>query len=540
MADGVLKVRVGGGWQPVPTLGPIGPTGPTGPQGPKGDTGNTGPAGSTAAHHANHEPGGSDKITYLQLDNAIGGLTPNLELALTTGAPTLMWTERQAVLDKKRWRAYANATSFVFDTVDDAVTTILTAPLILERSGNVTVGGNLLKINAPGNAAVGLYSAAAATGLRYSKWQADTDGTIKLYMLNDADTAVVGVPLTCYRDGGVNVGNSLNVTNHILAHGNIRTEGSRGNPPGVTGSGLELFFQGGVAYVHPYDIPSGSYPPLYLWTSELRTRGGCNHYLDGQTTIYGNLYLKNAIYPGMDNAATQSIYYIHASSAYGFYCNTGLYLAYGLWTAQHVSVGTTLNVGGATTLAATTCGTLRCGQVTFEHNVWHMSPDGWQRLHFTWGGPSYLKGASIIFRNENDTDVASIASSGNLQVAGEINSQGTIGTATNIWRSNLHPQGYIYPGQGGTAYQATWYIQGHGSWGLYCNTGFYVAGNVWSAAGFSSATYHHDGYHNAYIGRWVGTPDNGNFPGTSGNGSTNSGFLRFYVAGSPVYVPYYV
>jgi hypothetical protein len=63
MANGVLKVNVGGVWQSL--QGPQGPVGPIGPQGPKGDTGATGPSGTSTPHHVTHETGGTDAIVAL-------------------------------------------------------------------------------------------------------------------------------------------------------------------------------------------------------------------------------------------------------------------------------------------------------------------------------------------------------------------------------------------------------------------------------------------------------------------------------------------
>jgi hypothetical protein len=129
------------------------------------------------------------------------------------------------------------------------------------------------------------------------------------------------------------------------------------------------------------------------------------------------------------------------------------------------------------------------GIVYLPSNTWHVSTsDSWERIHFTHGGPTYLKGPSVYIRNNSNTDIGIFASDG------QFTASGSIGSNLNQWRSNLHNvNGYLYPGRAdaGGAYQASWYLGGHASYGLYSNTGLRVegvlqCGNVFSAAYFRS------------------------------------------------------
>jgi len=428
------------------------------------------------------------------------------------------------VLDATRIDAYTVST-----------TGVLTKRLALADTGKHQIGGQELKIYSSTYADLGFYAGGYAAGTRYCKLQ-HASGNLNLYMLDDGDTAIQSIPMTWYRNGNVNIGGALSLSGALVLPTNVNASlkfGAQtdtypalrdGNPYGYPGY-LEVVTAG---------TPAAAYAPLrasFVWTTGTSNSLGdltCRGATDFQNGIYvsassivvvrgaGNsitsgwdLYSTAPIYPGREDTGwtTQSQWYLSSHASYGLKSNTGLYLAGGLWVA---------------------------GGITFPVSVWHNSSEGHQRLFFESSSVTYLKGHGIAFRNLNDTYI------GGFDVSGNFTASGTIGTSTNVWRSNFHPGGLIYPGQGGEAYQTTWYIQGHGSYGIYCNTGLYVQGNVWSAAGFSSGVYHVDSYYNAYIGRWVGTPDNGNFPGTSGNGSTNSGFLKFYVGGSPVYVPYYV
>jgi hypothetical protein len=52
----------------------------------------------------------------------------------------------------------------------------------------------------------------------------------------------------------------------------------------------------------------------------------------------------------------------------------------------------------------------------------------------------------------------------------------------------LQSAGEIYPGQMGAGIQGTWYIASHASYGLYVNTGLFLAGGLWS----TGVTYLHN------------------------------------------------
>jgi hypothetical protein len=127
-------------------------------------------------------------------------------------------------------------------------------------------------------------------------------------------------------------------------------------------------------------------------------------------------------YPGRVDVAAGNIqgsWYLGTHPAYGLYSNTGLYLA------------GAITVAGATNVNAISCTTVTCtglntqggtinqapnGQMLMGGAVWHVSGDNWQRLHFGWGGPTYIKGAGIVFRNTSngadDTDMGSFTGAG--------------------------------------------------------------------------------------------------------------------------------
>lgn len=76
---------------------------------------------------------------------------------------------------------------------------------------------------------------------------------------------------------------------------------------------------------------------------------------------------------------------------------------------------------------------------------------------------------------------------GDLTVRGSTDFQSGINvTAGAVSTSNYITAGKeIYPGRvdvAGPANQFSWYLSGHGSFGLYTNTGLYVTGNIWTPA----------------------------------------------------------
>jgi hypothetical protein len=79
---------------------------------------------------------------------------------------------------------------------------------------------------------------------------------------------------------------------------------------------------------------------------------------------------------------------------------------------------------------------------------------------------------------------------GGLTVTGAATLYGSLDVATSlVLGQNFHGRDgyYIFPGRidiapGTGGIQGAWMLASHGSYGLYCNTGFYAAGNVWSAA----------------------------------------------------------
>lgn len=107
------------------------------------------------------------------------------------------------------------------------------------------------------------------------------------------------------------------------------------------------------------------------------------------------------------------------------------------WTGAHTfSAPIALN-GAATFAAAATFNSTATfngavtfsGVCSFRTNVWHISSDAAQRIHFVNNGTTHFKspvtsGSSHTFRNANDTDLVSIsAANGTLTTTGNISAQ---------------------------------------------------------------------------------------------------------------------
>lgn len=79
----------------------------------------------------------------------------------------------------------------------------------------------------------------------------------------------------------------------------------------------------------------------------------------------------------------------------------------------------------------------------------------------------------------------SLNRAGNLTCAGTFTAVGSIGSNVNQWRSSLHNDGgYIYPGRAdaGGALQTSFYLAGNNSYGLYTNTGLYLESAIWASS----------------------------------------------------------
>jgi hypothetical protein len=70
----------------------------------------------------------------------------------------------------------------------------------------------------------------------------------------------------------------------------------------------------------------------------------------------------------------------------------------------------------------------------------------------------------LVLHRDGQVSIAS-----HLSVGGNVNASGSV-----------LPSGYVYPGRAdGGAAQTSWYLASHGNYGLYSNTGLYIAGNLW-------------------------------------------------------------
>jgi hypothetical protein len=172
------------------------------------------------------------------------------------------------------------------------------------------------------------------------------------------------------------------------------------------------------------------------FTAGLYMSGG-NFTGPGSIVVNGSIQAGNYIYPGAVTApgTIQASWYLGAHSSYGLYSNTGFYLEGGVYC------GLIQTRSGGTSLADLTC--------TGANN-------------FTAGLTVSAGGASIT---------------------------GT--TVTNALTVNAGPitcsayimcAGVMYPGRiDNGAAQTSWYLASHPSYGLYSNTGLYLAGNFYVA-----------------------------------------------------------
>ena len=208
----------------------------------------------------------------------------------------------------------------------------------------------------------------------------------------DSEGSTIGGETFLDRAGNFTVANNLKAGSFIVAGTCVRAVGARGAPPS-TGGGIELFFQSGSGYLHGYNITTSSYTPIIIYGEGVRIGRG-DLYVDG-----GGAQVFGPIYPGRYDTTwgIQTSWYLASHGSYGLFSNTGLYLSGGL------TVVSTSNFIGLIRLAC---------------DVWHISGEGNQRLHFTTSGITYIQGSGITFRNNAQVDTFIVDSGGNANCGG--------------------------------------------------------------------------------------------------------------------------
>ena len=106
------------------------------------------------------------------------------------------------------------------------------------------------------------------------------------------------------------------------------------------------------------------------------------------------------------------------------------------------------------------------------------------RISFHWPGVVAsqigMDNAGVIRTYDNPgTGYAAFACAGITCTA--LTASGATSLGNTVINGNMQTTGYVYPGRYDTpgAAQGSWILAGHGSYGLYCNTGFYVVGQIW-------------------------------------------------------------
>lgn len=210
-----------------------------------------------------------------------------------------------------------------------------TSGISMYRNGTTFIGGGLLKINSPNNAALGFYNDAAAVGSKYGKWQMDTDGSLKFYMLDDGDTAVQNVPLQFSRNG------------NVLAGSNVY----------LYGPSASLYVQTSNASLYLMDTTQPANTRNFRIMSQAQI---LRFYAqdDGESGFLtmtemdrsGNLKTRGSVYPGTYGGGIQNSWLITGHPSYGLYTNTGIYAESTMWgnvleSRNHINAGSTIRAG---------------------------------------------------------------------------------------------------------------------------------------------------------------------------------------------------
>ena len=320
MATGVLKVKVGGTWQPIIT-GTLGST-PTGTE-------------SYLTQNAEAALPNSRRLvagTGIVLNTSVAGQMTIGVSGSGTGdviGPSSSVDNHVALFSGTTGKIIKDSGGIV----------------VTEGSGNaVTMKSNVV-ITGPnaGDIAVRLKLWDMSQPADKKKWEMyNYSQFFNILALNDAENAV-DANFLFRREGSLVLGSLL--TNKSM----VRVEGPRDPvPTGATGLGTEIFTQGGNSYFHSYNISTGQYGPCQYY--------GISHYMNAGLTVAGDFRATGSIgcdtnqwrsnlhnaggymYPGQITAggAIQSSWFLGSHSSYGLYSNTGLYIEGAYWTPAYI------------------------------------------------------------------------------------------------------------------------------------------------------------------------------------------------------------
>jgi hypothetical protein len=313
---------------PQGPIGPTGATGPTGPTGPQGAQGIQGPMGTVGAHHTTHEPGGADVLVFSAASRLHGrdatGPGAMQEISIGAGLTltgTVLSATAQGMVAHHATHEPGGTDVIANNAWTNVANTFTANQLVnkaypewtLRHSSDATRGRLLL----------------LASGQMWTSSNLNYNGTA--WALDDP--ALKGL---LYGTDGAGNFNIYTSTNGTVALTNVFSVSSGGN---VTVAGT-LTMAGGLT------VTAGGASITGVTTiNSLISNGAALSQFAGP--LYCNSYIYNAgvMYPGrIDNGAAQTSWYLAGHASFGLYCNTGLYVAGGIWVnGVAAAVGATAN-----------------------------------------------------------------------------------------------------------------------------------------------------------------------------------------------------
>jgi hypothetical protein len=398
--------------------------------------------------------------------DTINGFTQPQTLLHNT--PTLVFHDPSQAADQKRWvigAATPADADFYIQTRSDINTPLMDA-LVVRRNGFVEMA-SALWVKSGGATIIGTLS----TGLL-----AATEGVNASlgYVLAGSLTVTGGAAL----QSGLTVTGTVNATTvnatfgfapnvwHLsTSDGMQRMHFTLSGPSYLKGAGVTLrnaadaniarftdagaFVAGG--YIYPFSYAAGVTQESYFIAFHSGFPAPGAMYLNCNIACAGYLVPSGVVYPGsISTGGWQNSYYIASHSSYGLYTNTGMYFAGPVYTMSNLYL-----------MAQT-------GTVSWYLGTW---PSG---LYTNVS----IKTAGHLYPG-NREDMYLSADSG-----------GTYTNTTFECRAGHLRCGYwFYPGPltNPGVIQTSWYLGSHSSYGLYSNTGLYIEGSLWTAAGLSVA-----------------------------------------------------